>query len=239
MRVLVAEDHAVLAGRIAQGLRQAGMAVDAVHDGAAALEAAAQAAYDVIVLDRDLPVVHGDRVHLITAAARAASEHNLSARVAPTGPRDELRELAETFDEMLGRLQASFEGQQRFIANASHELRTPLSVMRATVDVVAGNPGSTPGDLRAMAGDIRAAVDHAEHLIGALFQRLSDRTSRDGSGLGLAIVASIAAIHGGTVIAHPRSDGGLTVAVTIPSASPPAHGNGIQATERPGIPRPS
>ena len=62
MRVLVAEDHATLAGRIAQGLRQAGMAVDAVHDGAAALDANAQAAYDVIVLDRDLPVVHGDRV---------------------------------------------------------------------------------------------------------------------------------------------------------------------------------
>src|SRR3984885_6118885 len=62
MRVLVAEDHTTLAGRIAQGLRQAGMAVDAVHDGAAALEAAAQTAYDVIVLDRDLPVVHGDRV---------------------------------------------------------------------------------------------------------------------------------------------------------------------------------
>jgi signal transduction histidine kinase len=107
-------------------------------------------------------------VHQITAAARAASERNLSARVAPTGPRDELRELAETFDEMLGRLQTAFEGQQRFIANASHELRTPLAVMRATVDVVLGNPGSTPGDLRAMAADIRAAVDHAEHLIGAL-----------------------------------------------------------------------
>ncbi len=107
-------------------------------------------------------------VHRITTAARAASERNLSARVAPTGPRDELRELAETFDEMLGRLQAAFEGQQRFIANASHELRTPLAVMRATVDVVLGNPDSTPGDLRAMGEDIRAAVDHAEHLIGAL-----------------------------------------------------------------------
>jgi signal transduction histidine kinase len=107
-------------------------------------------------------------VHLISAAARAASEHDLSARVAPTGPRDELRELAETFDEMLGRLQAAFEGQQRFIANASHELRTPLAVMRATVDVVLGNPGATPGDLRGMGADIRAAVDHAEHLISAL-----------------------------------------------------------------------
>jgi signal transduction histidine kinase len=107
-------------------------------------------------------------VHRITTAARAASEHNLSARVAPTGPRDELRELAETFDEMLGRLQAAFEGQQRFIANASHELRTPLAVMRATVDVVLGDPDSTPGDLRGMAADIRSAVGHAEHLIGAL-----------------------------------------------------------------------
>jgi signal transduction histidine kinase len=107
-------------------------------------------------------------VHLIAAAARAASEHNLSARVALRGPRDELHELAETFDEMLARLQAAFESQQRFIANASHELRTPLAVMRATVDVVLDNPDSTPSDLRGMAADIRAAVDHAQHLIGAL-----------------------------------------------------------------------
>jgi signal transduction histidine kinase len=107
-------------------------------------------------------------VHRIAAAARAASEHNLSARVAPTGPRDELRELAETFDQMLGRLQAAFEGQQRFIANASHELRTPLAVMRSSVDVVLGNPASTAEELRVMGADIRTAVDHAEQLIGAL-----------------------------------------------------------------------
>src|SRR5436190_1727715 len=62
MRVLVVEDHATLAGRIAQGLRQAGIAADAVRDGAAALESVAQTAYEVIVLDRDLPVVHGDQV---------------------------------------------------------------------------------------------------------------------------------------------------------------------------------
>jgi DNA-binding response OmpR family regulator len=62
MRVLVVEDHATLAGRIAQGLRQAGLAVDAVYDGATAVEAATRTAYDVIVLDRDLPVVHGDQV---------------------------------------------------------------------------------------------------------------------------------------------------------------------------------
>ena len=104
----------------------------------------------------------------ITAAARAASERNLSARVALRGPRDELHELAETFDEMLDRLQSAFDGQRRFIANASHELRTPLAVMRATVDVVLDNPDSNAEDLRDMAADIRVAVDHAEHLIGAL-----------------------------------------------------------------------
>ena len=107
-------------------------------------------------------------VHRITAAARGASEHNLSARVGLLGPRDELHELAETFDAMLDRLQAAFEGQKRFIANASHELRTPLAAMRATIDVVLDNPDSTPAELRGMAADIRAEVDHAEHLVGAL-----------------------------------------------------------------------
>jgi DNA-binding response OmpR family regulator len=72
MRVLVAEDHVVLAGRIAEGLRDAGLAVDVVHDGSAALNGAAITTYDVIVLDRDLPVVHGDQVcrHLAGQGAR-------------------------------------------------------------------------------------------------------------------------------------------------------------------------
>jgi len=107
-------------------------------------------------------------VHRITAAARAASEENLSARVGLEGPHDELQELAETFDEMLDRLQAAFEGQRRFIANASHELRTPLTVMRAAVDVVLDDPGSTADDYRGMAVDVRTEVDRAEQLIGAL-----------------------------------------------------------------------
>jgi signal transduction histidine kinase len=107
-------------------------------------------------------------VHLITAAARTASEDNLSTRVSLRGPRDELRELGETFNQMLDRLEAAFESQRQFIANASHELRTPLAVMRTTVDVVVADPASTSDDLRDMGVDIRAAVDHAEHLIGAL-----------------------------------------------------------------------
>jgi signal transduction histidine kinase len=128
-------------------------------------------------------------VQQITAAARAASEHNLSARVAPSGPRDELRELAETFDAMLGRLQAAFEGQQRFIANASHELRTPLAVMRTTADVVLDDPGATPADLRGMAADIRTLTGHAEHLIGALLM-----LARNERGLSVRELTDLAAV---------------------------------------------
>jgi signal transduction histidine kinase len=117
-------------------------------------------------------------VHKIAAAARAASEHDLSARVGLTGPRDELRELADTFDEMLGRLATAFESQERFIANASHELRTPLTVMRATVDVVLAKPVPTRAELSGMAQDIRLAVDHAEALIEALLT-----LARNGRGL--------------------------------------------------------
>jgi signal transduction histidine kinase len=69
-------------------------------------------------------------VHRITAAARAASEQNLSHRIALEGPHDELRELADTFDTMLEQLDRTLTSQRRFIANASHELRTPLTVMR-------------------------------------------------------------------------------------------------------------
>jgi DNA-binding response OmpR family regulator len=90
MRVLVVEDHATLAGRIAEGLSQAGMAVDAVHDGGAALEAAWLTAYDVIVLDRDLPVVHGDRV------CRA---------VAGSGPRILMLTAAGGVDDRVGGLE--------------------------------------------------------------------------------------------------------------------------------------
>jgi len=71
MRVLVVEDHVTLAARICEGLRDAGMAVDAVHDGAAALAGAGGTDYDVIVLDRDLPVVHGDQVCRLLAPDRA------------------------------------------------------------------------------------------------------------------------------------------------------------------------
>jgi signal transduction histidine kinase len=107
-------------------------------------------------------------VHRLTAAARAASEQNLSQRIALQGPRDELRELADTFDTMLERLDRAFASQRQFIANASHELRTPLTLMRTAIDVVLAKPRPTREELVSMAGDVRRAVDHAERLIEAL-----------------------------------------------------------------------
>jgi signal transduction histidine kinase len=262
-------------------------------------------------------------VHVLTMTARAASEHDLSGRVWLSGPRDELRELADTFDGMLGRLQTAFDGQRRFIANASHELRSPLTDMRTTIDVVLSKPAPTPAELVGMGRDIRTAVDQADALINALltlarteygltvrepvdlaavaedvldsvdpadrqhhtslqpaattgdpvllerlvtnlvdnavrynipggtirlttatvddhatlvvtntgpiiapntldglfepFRRLHDRSSTEGFGLGLAIVASICAVHDGTVTAEPLPDGGLKVTITLPS----------------------
>jgi signal transduction histidine kinase len=107
-------------------------------------------------------------VHRLTAAARAASEQNLSQRIALQGPRDELRELADTFDTMLERLDDTFTSQRHFIANASHELRTPLTVMRTAMDVVLAKPQPTPDEIASMTCEVRQAVDHAERLIEAL-----------------------------------------------------------------------
>jgi signal transduction histidine kinase len=104
----------------------------------------------------------------ITATARAASEQNLSVRIALQGPRDELRDLADTLDAMLERLDRSFTSQRQFIANASHELRTPLTVVRTAIDVVLAKPDPSTAELVSMSAEVRDAVDHADRLIEAL-----------------------------------------------------------------------
>ncbi|MGW1178874.1 sensor histidine kinase [Kitasatospora sp. NPDC002543] len=76
----------------------------------------------------------------ITRAAHRAASGALEHRIALTGPRDEFTDLSDAFDEMLARLQHSFEAQQRFAANASHELRTPLAITRTMLQVAAADP---------------------------------------------------------------------------------------------------
>jgi signal transduction histidine kinase len=107
-------------------------------------------------------------VHRLTTAARAASEQDLSQRIGLDGPRDELRELADTFDTMLERLERAFTSQRQFIANASHELRTPLTLMRTAMDVVLAKPEPTREELVSMAADVRQAVSQSERLIEVL-----------------------------------------------------------------------
>ncbi len=104
----------------------------------------------------------------LTATARRVSTASLAERISYDGPRDELAELADAFDEMVGRLDAAFAGQQRFAANASHELRTPLTVIRAEVDVALADPDATAEDLRMSAEIVREATIRADTLVESL-----------------------------------------------------------------------
>jgi signal transduction histidine kinase len=104
----------------------------------------------------------------ITATARRVSGVNLGERIALSGPADELKELADTFDNMLGRLDSAFASQRHFVANASHELRTPLAIMRTEVDVTLADTDASPGELRAMGEAVRETVDRCERLIESL-----------------------------------------------------------------------
>jgi signal transduction histidine kinase len=107
-------------------------------------------------------------VRVITETARRASEQHLGERLALTGARDELMELADTFDGMLERLDEAFATQRRFVANASHELRTPLTVMRTAIDVTLAKPSPTARQLTDMAMRVRRSIDQAESMVEAL-----------------------------------------------------------------------
>ncbi|MGW1069194.1 sensor histidine kinase [Streptomyces aureus] len=104
----------------------------------------------------------------MTAAARRISADNLRQRLAMPGPEDELKAMADTFDDVLGRLEGAFEAQKQFVANASHELRTPLTLQQAIVDVALADPGASVESLRAACLRVRAAGQEQERLIEAL-----------------------------------------------------------------------
>lgn len=104
----------------------------------------------------------------ITAATRRITADNLHERLSVPGPTDEVKDLADTIDELLERLEASFAAQRRFIANASHELRTPLATMRATLDVALAKPEPPPPQTVALAGRLRTELDQMDQLIEGL-----------------------------------------------------------------------
>jgi signal transduction histidine kinase len=104
----------------------------------------------------------------ITAKARAISASNLHERLALRGPDDELRELGDTIDGLLARLEASFSSQRQFVANASHELRTPLTVERALLEVALADPDASADSLRHACERVLASSVEQERLIEAL-----------------------------------------------------------------------
>lgn len=124
----------------------------------------------------------------ITATARRVADRNLHERIGLTGPRDELRQLADTFDDMLARLDAAFGAQRRFVANASHELRTPLTINRTLIEVALSRP-RPPAELRQLGETLLAVNTRHEKLIeGLLVLAGSEQRLTTGEPVDLAAV---------------------------------------------------
>ncbi|MEU8305559.1 ATP-binding protein [Actinomadura sp. NPDC048955] len=114
-------------------------------------------------------------LHTVTATARRLSESTLHERIALDGPQDEIKDLADTFDRMLDRLDRAFDAQRRFVANASHELRTPLTINRTVLEVALASRRSPP-ETRALADVLLGNTARHERLIeGLLLLAKSER----------------------------------------------------------------
>ncbi|WP_206681566.1 HAMP domain-containing sensor histidine kinase [Actinomadura sp. J1-007] len=146
---------------------------------------AAALAFGWLIADRALRPVQ----RITETARRVARSHDLTERIAYAGPRDDVKELADTFDTMLGRLARAFDGQRHFVANASHELRTPLAINRTLVDVAVRRPDATE-DVKRLGESLLVVNGRHERLIdGLLTLAGSENTVTDASALDLADVA--------------------------------------------------
>jgi signal transduction histidine kinase len=133
-----------------------------------------------LMADRALRPVH----QVTETARRVAQGHNLNERIGYDGPGDDVKELADSFDTMLARLERAFDGQRRFVANASHELRTPLAINRTLVDVAVRRPDATD-DVRRLGESLLVVNGRHERLIDGLLtlagseNAITDRTPVD------------------------------------------------------------
>lgn len=129
-------------------------------------------------------------LHTVAATARRLTVESLDTRTGLVAARGEVAELAAGFDAMLDRLQAAFDAQRRFVANASHELRTPLAVLRTEVDVTLSDPTADVEELRRMGAVVRDATRRADDLVAGLL--LLART--EGAGLAEMRPVDLAAV---------------------------------------------
>jgi signal transduction histidine kinase len=119
-------------------------------------------------------------IRTITRTARRISSASLHERLALDGPEDELKELGDTLDGLFARLEAAFDAQRHFVANASHELRTPLTAERTLLQVALDDPGTTIADWRATAREVLASTDEQARLIEALLTLASSEGGLNG-----------------------------------------------------------
>jgi len=145
-------------------------------------------------------------LRIITATTQGISEENLHQRLALPGRQDEVKELGDTIDGLLARLESAFDAQRSFVANASHELRTPLTLTRATLQVALADPNITVDSLRAACDEALDAGRHQEQLIDALLT-----LARSQHGLDHREPVELTAIAARVATAHQAAAANLAV----------------------------
>ena len=146
----------------------------------------------------------------LTQTARQLSTETLDQRINLGGPDDELRELADTFDDMLARLDAAFDSQRLFVANASHELRTPLSVIRTELEVTMADPDADVAELRRMGEVVASAAERAQRLVASLLT-----------------LARLQAVERGELEVHERVDLARLIPDVVDAVSAEASAKGV------------
>jgi signal transduction histidine kinase len=216
-RAMTRQMQAAAAGQHASEMRQL-----LLYSGVAlAIMAAVSAGAGWLVAGRVLRPVR-----IITAAARDISATSLHRRLALTGPHDELKQLGDTFDGLLARLEASFAAQRQFAANASHELRTPLAWQRTLVQVALADPDAGFESLRAACERVLASGAHQERILEALLT-----LSRGQAGLDKREPFDLATLAGHVL--HARQSDAQDRQLAIHSALAPAPATGdLRLAER-------
>jgi signal transduction histidine kinase len=156
----------------------------------------------------------------ITAAARRISASNLHERLAVHGPDDELKELGDTFDSLLGRVDSAFRSQRQFIANASHELRTPLTLERTLLEAALADPSPTADTWRSACERALAAGQQQERLIDALLT-----LARSEAGGGRDEPLDLADVAADVLAAHQAAAQSQGIGLTAALGAAPARGN--------------
>ena len=156
----------------------------------------------------------------ITATTKRISEDNLHQRLALPGPRDELKELADTIDELLARLEAAFDAQRNFVGNASHELRTPLTLARALLQMRLRDPNTTADEFRSTSEEVLAAGEQQERLIESLLI-----LARSQHGLDHHEPFDLAAVASDVADAHQAAAAARDVRVDVSVSSAPTYGD--------------